>query len=428
MEEIHSHLSVQNSVAQDCLISGVYKDVNSELIYLLKQGEITPKPLMVCSGGTSSRCAADGHWILDLRENYQQVNYNIKNKTVEVGAGVTMAKLQRELGKYNRSFPIGLSGLPGLGYILMGGISPLSRSHGLAVDQILNIKGIWGNGDPLNISKPTNASSYEEKLIWRGLCGAAPFLGIITKLILKTQDLSPLKIWQVYLEIEQLSEAIKQAENWPSSLSLQWIWGNKIKVYVIIKSDINLLDKSLQEFEKEFPCSENLEKFEVLGLQEMPSFNLQISSSKHRPKMHSEVLSLLGPPWENNCTQIVKLLENMMAQRPNEDCYIAAQQLGGVANQVKRSSTSFIHRQAIWKPWINASWRAGNQKDREQSLNWLKEVWEALSPYCPGVHLAQMHQHLPWHDSETSAAFEEWLPTLQKLKSRYDPECMLPRL
>ena len=118
----------------------------------------------------------------------------------------------------------------------------------------------------------------------------------------------------------------------------------------------------------------------------------------------------------------------MISIRPNKNCFIAAQQLGGVTTQIKRSSTSFLHRQAIWKPWINASWIAGDQKDKEKSFIWLKEVWETLSPHCPGVHLAQMHQHLPWHQKEMKAAFGEWLPGLQDLKSRYDPQGILPRL
>ena len=117
-----------------------------------------------------------------------------------------------------------------------------------------------------------------------------------------------------------------------------------------------------------------------------------------------------------------------MSKRPNKNCYLAAQQLGGVSSQISRESTSFIHRQAIWKPWITASWRAGDQKAKIESLKWLNEIWSTLSPHCPGVHLAQMHQHLPWHKRETKEAFGEWLTTLQELKSRYDPQGILPRL
>ena len=172
MEKIHRHISVPNSLAQECFIAGVFEEVDSELKALLRDGELTPKPLMVCSGGTSSRCAANGHWTLDLRKKYQQINFDLINNTVEVGAGISMASLHQELIRHEKSFPIGLSGIPGMGYLLTGGISPLSRSQGLAIDQILKIEGVWGNGESFKISKPTVSSNSESKLIELGQSSA----------------------------------------------------------------------------------------------------------------------------------------------------------------------------------------------------------------------------------------------------------------
>ena len=39
-----------------------------------------------------------------------------------------------------------------------------------------------------------------------------------------------------------------------------------------------------------------------------------------------------------------------------------------------------------------------------------------------------MHPHLPWHQRELKAAFGEWLPGLQELKARHDPNGILPSL
>ena len=36
-----------------------------------------------------------------------------------------------------------------LGYVLTGGMGPLSRQVGLAVDQVLEIHGVWGDAAPL---------------------------------------------------------------------------------------------------------------------------------------------------------------------------------------------------------------------------------------------------------------------------------------
>ena len=82
----------------------------------------------------------------------------------------------------------------------------------------------------------------------------------------------------------------------------------------------------------------------------------------------------------------------------------------------------------MWKPWITAAWEAQNIKQRFLSLEWLEKSWKTLEPYCPGVHMAQIHPHLKWHDRELKSAFQDWLPGLRALKSEYDPNGILPPL
>lgn len=394
----------------------------------MRSAQIKPKPLLVCSGGTSSRCAADGHWTLDLRESHRQLHLDISSSHVTLGAGHSMKTLLSELARYRRSFPSGLSGLPGLGYILTGGISPLSRSQGLAIDQIIEIKGVWGNGESFIQSKPVASSSLKDQLTWRGLCGAAPFLAVITGLKLSTQPLKPLRIWQFNLHYEQLLDLIHQAEIWPQSMSLQWIWGNEIKAYGVSILNDNDGAETFKQLQKTLLCNNIIKIDDVAGLHELPPFMLPTCSKAPTDRFHSEVVGLLSPTWGNSCDQLMKSLADLMAKRPDPRCCVAAQQLGGATRQISKDASSFIHRQAIWKPWITAAWPAGDTHIKQQSLNWLEQVWATLEPCCDGVHLAQMHPHLPWHQRELKAAFGEWLPGLQELKACHDPYGTLPPL
>ena len=118
----------------------------------------------------------------------------------------------------------------------------------------------------------------------------------------------------------------------------------------------------------------------------------------------------------------------LVQHRPHPGCNLACQQLGGATSTVGREVTSFLHRQAIWKPWITAAWPAQDSESRQRSLDWLQEVWALLEPICPGVHLAQLHDHLPWHRRELSLAFGDWLPGLRDLKRTVDPNGNLPTL
>nr|WP_257473346.1 FAD-binding protein [Prochlorococcus marinus] len=389
----------------------------------MNSSQKTSIPFLVSSGGTTSRAAADNHWIVDLRKNYQNISFDLDKKHVEIEAGVRMGDLSDFLEQHERSFPIGLSGKTGMGYILTGGISPLSRNRGLAIDQILEIRGYWGNGKEFHLFRPNTPK--ELTLEWKALCGAAIFLGIITKVKLKTQPLKPILSWTANLSFSQLSECINQAENWPSSLSLQWIWGENIFAHAIgevINSDHEFILTNLLE---KLPFTSNRIITKVKNLNKLPALNL--GNNQRNNTNHSEVLGLLGPAWQDNNIKVLKIINDLIDRRPNKSCYIASQQLGGLTH-LRDIDTSFLHRDSIWKPWINGSWEANDPSKRNMTLKWMEECWSNLEFICPGIHLAQIHPHLTWHKRELSSAFKNWLPKLKEIKSFYDPNNIMPPL
>ncbi len=374
--------------------------------------------LLVLSGGTSSRCIAKNHWTFDLRKNYSFINYNKTNQEVEIGAGIKMIDLLEYLFEYGREFPIGLSGIPGAGYILTGGISPLSRSLGLAIDQIKSIHGIWGNGQKFIIKKPTNKSGSDEKNKWRGLCGAAPFLGIVTKLRLKTYQIKKLTISETIINKNELKDLIKIAEGFNENFSLQWIWGERIKILIVVNNhSVNSLQQKIgQEF------------VNIKSLKSLPSLSIDETISYNNEYIYSEVLGLLSESWGEEAEKIIEIIDQMIKIRPNRNCYIAAQQLGGKTSSTDKGFTSFIHRNSVWKPWINAAWEANNEDSKTRSMEWLNETWIRLKPYIPNVHSAQIHPHLSIHQNEIERSFREWLPGLRKLKEEVDPYNIFPKL
>ena len=334
-----------------------------------------------------------------------------------------MGDLSDFLKKHKRSFPIGLSGKTGMGYILTGGISPLSRSKGLAIDQIMEIRGFWGNGKEFHLLRPN--TKKESTFEWKALCGAAIFLGIITKVKLKTQPLRPLLSWTANLSLSQLSECINQAEGWPNSLSLQWIYGEDIFAHAIGEIRNNDEESVLINLLESLPFSRNRVINKFNDMNSLLNFSLQ--HNKNNNSNHSEVLGLLGPAWQESNPKVLKILKDLIDKRPNKNCYIASQQLGGLTH-FNDLDTSFIHRDAIWKPWINGAWKAYDQSKRKRSLEWIKESWDNLEFICPGVHLAQIHPHLEWHEKELSSAFKDWLPKLQEIKAINDPNNLMPPL
>ena len=418
-----------NPIAANAMPKGILTKVDKNLITLLKNGSISPKPLLICSGGTSTRCAANGMWTLDLRDELNNFAYDHKTKTVEVGAGCSMSSLLKYLKPYGRTFPIGLSGIPGIGYILTGGISPLSRSKGLAIDRVMEIKGVWGNGERFIKTKPKIDSNNYEKNIWKGLTGAAPFLAIITNLKLETFPISEVMIWESYVNPNQLSELIQKAERWDKHTSLQWIWSEQIKIYGVTNLENKNALKFINELEDILPNSLSIKISKSTdSLLNIPEFTVENKEKVKEINIHSEVISLLGREWRKETPYIIKKIESLMSRKTCNFNYIASQQLGGVTKEMQEPQNSFIDRQSIWKTWISGSWVSGDDEERKLSLEWLKLTWEELEEYNSGFHLAQLHQHLEWHEKEIDMSYGKWLPMLRKLKNEFDPYETLPSL
>ena len=408
-----------NALAKDARSSGRLIP-GPELLQAFLAHPPHPRPLLVSSGGTSSRCAGDGLWTLDLKQRYREFRYREKSAQVTIGTGLTMAEVLEGLRPHQRALPIGLSGLPGSGFLLTGGMGPLSRIHGLAMDHIQRIQGVWGNGEPFNLHRDDITKDARVASHWRGLLGAAPFLGVVTELDLDTDRLLPMAVLRQRISVEALPNWIQSSERWPDSASFQWSWGDHLEVYAVeLLADGGSSDvlRSLTGDAPEL-CVDQLA---------LPGFGLLTSDQQLSP-FHCEVLGRLGACWGEQAEAVVDGLREPMMRRPHPACRISAQQLGGATAAVAAASTSFIHRDAEWKPWITAAWAPGDLTGREHALDWMNHVSQVLETLNPGVHLAQLHDHLPSHRQELKDAFGSWLPSLQLLKAEFDPDQCLCRL
>ncbi len=419
---------VHNAIAAACHSLGVITPSEAELETLLTRPD-HPSPLRVCSGGTTSRCAEDQHWTVDLSLGYRAIHLDTIRGRVRVGAGLTMGEIQAELAKSDCMIPTGLSGLPGAGFLLSGGMGPLSRSLGLAIDHIQSMQGIWGNGTRFGLEKPKGQLHFgdHDHAGWWGLLGAGLFLAAVESFELNTTPLVPLIVQQGCLNSADLAEMIQAAERFPEGLSLQWCWGSKREVMLVGRADDPESEQRLEQLSHDFKLP-TARCTRLFGLHQLPAFGALAMAPWQGAPPHQEVVGVLGPRWGDATTAVIHALGDAMACRPHPRCAIASQQLGGAVARETQQQSAFIHRQAEWKPWITAAWDAGDHHGREQALAWLEQVWGILQPHCPGVHLAQLHDHLPWHQRTLEGAFGDQLPMLRQLKQHLDPRGRLPSL
>ncbi len=426
MKKNKNLLEIPNINSKDAEFKELIYDVNDSLFNKDNYSKKKFEHLCVCSGGTTSSCAKNGFTTLDLRKNYSKIHLDKESNLVTIGGGVKMGDLINHLQKHNRSFPIGLSKLPGAGYILTGGVSPLSRAYGLAIDNIESIKGFLGNGTFIFLKK--NQISPEKQLIWEAIKGAAPFFSIVTEIELKTIQSNPIKVVEGFVNLDQLSEIIKLSEEFPENISLQWIYAKKIYIYIFAELKNSLEDKKTEEcliLLEQFP---HLEKNFYENFNEINFFQQELDLYELNTNNHSEVISLLGEDLENDIPIFMKCLNKIMDNKPNNSCYIASQQLGCKTKKLLHGSSFFVHRNSTWKPWIYASWKKNDLQEKKVVMDWMYDSWSKLRRFYPNVHLAQLHNHLNSHREELTLAFGNRIEELKTLKNIFDPQSILPPL
>ena len=229
MVENKKSFKALNQNSNDADIKDLTHKVNKNKILEFRKVLLKDEYLCICSGGTTSSCAKNNHITVDLRRNYKQISYDKNTGVATIGSGVLMGNLLNYLEKFNRMFPIGLSKLPGIGYILTGGISPLSKRYGLAIDNLVKVKGFFGNGDFFSLD--INKLNKKEIQIWEGIKGAAPFFSIITELAIQTFEIFPIQVFEGFVDEEQLKELITISEKLPNNFSFQFIFSDKIYIY-----------------------------------------------------------------------------------------------------------------------------------------------------------------------------------------------------
>ena len=416
---------VINANARDSQKKDILFDIKKDIFDKEKLKINKDQYICICSGGTTSNCARNSFITLDLRRNYNQITFNEETEIVTAGGGVLMHDLLNELEKYNRIFPIGLSKLPGMGFILTGGVSPLSRRYGLAIDNIEFIKGYLGNGKYFSLHK--DKLDDDEKIIWEALKGAAPFLAIITEVGLKTIKNYPIVVIEGYINEIELKEIIEIAEGFPENISFQWITTEKIYIYIVaeIKTETDKINN--QNYLKIFNKFKSLSYKEYTSFNEINFFPKELELFEFNTNNHSEVISLLGEDLNENINILVETIVEINKNRPNKSCYVACQQLGRNTNLINNKSF-FVHRNSSWKPWIFASWERNSLKEKEIAVKWMTNSWCKLKNLFPNIHLAQLHNHLDSHDEELRRAFDNKLDKLKDLKNFCDPSGILPHL
>lgn len=116
--------------------------------------------------------------------------------------------------------PVGTHATPGFGLLTMGGVGHLSRSHGLTLDGIEELRGYRVDGQPFVLRADGGDAEA-----WTLMRGAAVFLAVVSEATLRTQPRLPLVMHRDLLPLEPLGSLLAAAEALPEDAGCSFLLG-----------------------------------------------------------------------------------------------------------------------------------------------------------------------------------------------------------
>jgi FAD/FMN-containing dehydrogenase len=177
------------------------EDVRSVVKYARKHGIL----LAVRGGGHNGAGfgTCDDGIVLDL-SGLDGVSVDPAARTARVGGGATLAQLDAATGEHGLATPSGIISTTGVGGITLGGgLGHMTRTFGLAIDNLLEAEVVLADGDVVRAS-----SSQNEDLFW-ALRGGGGNFGVVTEFTFRLHPVGTVIAGPTFWDVSQGAEVLK---------------------------------------------------------------------------------------------------------------------------------------------------------------------------------------------------------------------------
>lgn len=395
-------------------------------------------PFSIRSGGHDwNGLSLSAGIVIDLsRRDYIKV---LEGGRVELGAGVHIGPMVKELEKYSLVIPSGTCQNVGItGLTLGGGLGMITRHYGLTIDSLLEARIILADGSSVTTSK----KNFPD-LFW-ALRGAGPGnFGIVTDLAFQGRRLSHVYIFDIWIPREKFRKLFK--------------WWQKTAPYtdVNLSSEIDLYSKEEEKPTQvrvtgEYSCSLIGElpahtpyckdREVLLKLLEFP-ISLSVSYELKRVTYTDAVRHYSSPnpnyffqnrsaffskPLDNEGISIIeKYLDSAKAGMGYE-----INAMGGNFSKIAPSETAFPWRDAIMWMEFRSGWR--DPLLGKEHIAWVQGLYTELEPYYSTNKLGVPQLYYNFADLSLGKTYplSYWYKNTKRLievKQRFDPENLFRR-
>jgi FAD/FMN-containing dehydrogenase len=338
-------------------------------------------------------------------------------------AGALWGDYDHETQAYGLASPGGLNSTTGIaGFTLGGGFGWLSRTYGLACDNLLEADVVTPDGELIRAAPEEHAD-----LLW-GLRGGGGNFGVVTSFEYRLHPLGPDVLAGIlFYPEQQIPEVLRFVREFGPAAPRQLFVGVILRVSppapflppevhgtkVISVGAFHAGDVAAGE----------------RALEPLRSF-LEPIADTIEPRRYTEWQQVLDASWTRGFDNYWKA--EYLAGLPDEAIDVVASHfrelssplsdikisvLGGAIADVAAADSAYTHRQAPLILNINTRWDDG---DSERHVEWTRRLWSAMRPFSAGgVYVNFLGQE--GSDRVREAYGVEKFERLVALKRKYDP-------
>ncbi|WP_037176180.1 FAD-binding oxidoreductase [Rhodococcus sp. UNC363MFTsu5.1] len=356
----------------------------------------------------------DGGLVVDV-SRMKGVEIDEAARTATVGTGLTQTEAVAALGRRGFVVPTGSEGGVGLGGVILGGgFGLLTRSMGMACDNLLAAEVVVADG--ARSAKVVRATeSADSDLLWACRGGGGGNFGIATAYTLKLHELADvtfliarwtgrdelgalLRAWQRDAPVadERLTSAL-EVEAGAVELSALLYNGSRRELTEQLRSLLTIGDPDVTFMEGAWP--------EVYGSVDRGPDDVA------NWKFYSQFVTRPFPD------EAIDLVVRFMDDAPSAPSNFFCSSFGGAVRHAPPGGSAFPHRDALFYCEPGAAWNDPELNSR--ALGWAAGFWRALRPYCDGAYVNVPNAPASDWERDYYGLNRE---RLRQVKAAYDPE------
>lgn len=398
------------------------RDVSVTVRYAADRG----LALAVRAGGHSAagHGSVDGGIVADLRD-IRHVHIDPERRIASIGGGALAGDVDRAAQPFGLATTTATVSTVGVGgFTLGGGISYLSRKHGLAVDNLVGADVVLADGSTARAG--ADGADGDEDLLW-GLAGGGGNLGVVTEFRMRLHPVSLVTGGPMLFPLERTERLVR--------LYRDWIVGQPEDVYAFLAllcvppdgpfpEELRLRpvcalvwcntapaersDAALATFRAEWPLVDAVGPMPYPALQSAFDAGAAIGTHGH----------LAGALFQDLPDAAVSRFEEFGRTMPTPLCQSHLYPLDGAAARADRRDTAWPWRDAAFAQMFAALAPAAGCETALR--DWASGFREAVRPYAiPGCYANFQMDEGP---AAARACYGANADRLAQLKSRYDPE------